>query len=371
MLRTKYRLLVLVAVFIAFYVCLPIPYAPINRIAVELNINPQDPLLFETQHTAIFQYNNGTMEMTMTLSVTEVNQGANWANVSIVSDSTYWIQPSIDGLINNRYTIFWLHVPNVQLRGVSFGIEQGTTFNVTDPIGLIGPPNANYTAVVDRKIVNWALEPGLHGAQFSFIVTFYNESNNAVMGEALYDSTCGMLFSLEGGTPFIKIKLLETTYPISRNRMTVIPWAIGVFTGLAVVAYILMKKYWKLEPETIREVTLLLVAGGAAFTVDVYVDVWFYAMLGFAGSLLLHLGITLLLGAICLFQKYNLKCITPAIFELLFVTSMVIFVGDNFVPHLTAFWGLITSWFIMVYMSKHSPPQEPPTKRGKFFAEFV
>ncbi len=363
MLRLKYRFLILLFVGLVFYICLPIPYAPINRIAVELDINPKDPLLFESQYTASFEYNNATNDLPLTLTVIQVHPESNWANVSIqVGDSLYWIQPTLDGFLENtskRYSIFWLHVGNVQLEGVIFGAEAGTEFNVTDPIGLIGPPNANYTAIIDRKIVNWALEPGLHGAQFSFIVTFYNESNNVVMGTAMYDSTCGMLFTLSGGYPYSQVKLITTNYPISRNRMTIIPWAIGLFVGLAVVAYILMKKRWKLETDTIREITLLLIAGGTAFTVDVYVDVWFYAVLGFWNCMLLHLGITLGFAAICLYRKYNLKCIVPAVLELAFILSMVAFVGDTFVPHLTAFWGLIFSWFIMLYMSKF-PPTEPP-----------
>lgn len=372
MLRTKYRLLILFTVFLAFYVCLPIPYAPINRIAVELDINPQDPLLFETNHVARFYYNNGTTDLIMTLTVLAVNHTFNWANVSVqLADSTIWIQPTLDGFIQDRYTIFWLHIGNVQLQGITFGAEPGTVFNVTDPVGLIGPQNANYTAIVDRKTVYWALDAPLHGAQFSFIVKFYNPNNNEVAGVAMYDSTCGMLFTLNGGSPYSDVKLLDTSYPISRNRLVVIPWAIGVFVGLTMVAYILMKKRWKLETETITEVVLLLGAGGAAFTIDVYYDVWFYAILGFEGSLLLHLGATVGFGLICLYKKYNLKCITPAIFELVFVISMVVFVGDDFVPHLTAFWGLIISWFIMLYMSKYLPPSKLTTKSAKIISEFV
>ena len=127
--------------------------------------------------------------------------------------------------------------------------------------------------------------------------------------------------------------------------------------------YLLMKKRWKLEPDTIKEITLLLAAGGAAFTVDLFYDIWFYATLGFWGSILLHLGVTIGLVAICIYQKYGIKCVIPAILEMGFVVSMVLFVGDNFVPHLTAFWGLIISSTIMLFMSKD--PTEPP-KRFEF-----
>ncbi|NVM54381.1 MAG: hypothetical protein HWN66_11820 [Candidatus Helarchaeota archaeon] len=373
MLRTKHRLLIFLTLAVTVYVCLPLPISPICRIATELNINQQDPLLFETQNVAKYSYHNGTMEKNMTITVTEVHPATNWANVSIETDSTYWIQPTLDGFINNtnRFTIFWLHIPNVITSGVIFGAEPGTTFNVTDPIGLIGPQNANYTAIIDRKIVYWPTMEGLHGAQFSFIVTFYNDSNNAVMGRAKYDSTCGLLFILEGGSPYTQLKLLETTYLISRNRMTVIPWAIGLFVGVAAVAYLLMKKRWKLEEEKTREITLLLATGGAVFLVDIFVDVWFYAIFGFMGSILLHMGVALGLAVVCFYQKYRLKCVTPAIIEIAFIISMVFLVGDTFVPHLTAAWGLIFSWAIMLYISAY--PKQPETKNtvGQIISEFL
>ncbi|MHA1130159.1 MAG: hypothetical protein ACTSQQ_05065, partial [Candidatus Helarchaeota archaeon] len=280
---------------------------------------------------------------------------------------------TLDGYMDNtseRYTIFWLHIKNVQLEGITFGAEPGTKFNVTDPIGLIGPQNGNYTAIIERKIVYWATDAPILGAQFSFIVNFYNETDNVVMGQAMYDSTCGILFTLQGGFPYTQVKLQETNYPISRNRLTVFPWVIGLFTGLIAVSVILMKKRWHLENETITEVALLLTAGGAVFIVDVFVDVWFYATLGFAGNLLLHISVTAGLLAVCLYKKYNIKCITPAILEVAFVFSMATFVGDTYVPHLTAFWGLITSWLIMLYMSKY--PQPKPSKTlARLINEFV
>ncbi len=375
MLKTKYRFLIFLSLALVFYMCLPIPFSPINRIAVELDINPQDPLLFETYHTAAFHYNNGTMDLSITLEVVEVNLGSNWANVSVdVEGSISYFQSSIDGILDNtsnRYSIFWIHVGNVQLEGVIFGVEAGTELNVTDPIGLIGPAYGNYTAIIDRKIVNWATDPALHGAQFSFLVTFYNESNGVKMGQAMYDSTCGLLFTLQGGFPYSQVKLMDTSYPISRNRMTVLPWAIGLFAGLIIIAYILMKKRWELEQKTITEITLLLTAGGVAFTVDVFIDVWFYAVLGFSGSMALHLGVTIGFGLICLYQKYNLKCIIPPIIEFFFVGAMVLFVGDDFVPHLTAFWGLIMSWMVMLFMSKYSPAAKSDKKLWKIVEELV
>jgi hypothetical protein len=370
-LRTKHRVLIAIVIVLIFYCALPIPYSPINRIGILFNINEQDPLFYEKSNTATFEYHDGYAVNTFTVKVETVSD--TWANITynITTASSY--NATIEGRVSgtDRYSIMWIHIPNIFIEGLGVGTSPGTIYNVTDPFGLLGIKNGNYTAIVDREIVYWALDPGLHGAQFSFRVSFYNESNNAIVGQALYDSTCGMLFTLNGGSPYSQVKLLETTYPISRNRMTIIYWAIGLFAGVTAIAYILMKKKWNLDDETTNEITLLLGAGGAAFVVDVFVDVWFYALFDLLGSILLHLGVAVGFLAICLYKKYGFKCITPALAEIAFIVSIVIFVGDDFVPHLTAAWGLIISWLIMLYLSGR--PRQPKSKRklGRFIDQFV
>jgi hypothetical protein len=219
--------------------------------------------------------------------------------------------------------------------------------------------------------VYWPLDPGLHGAQFAFEVTFYNESNDAVMGQAMYDTTCGLLFTLEGGTPFTEVKLLDTTYEISRNRMMSWPWALGLSAGVTIIAYVLMKKRWELEEETIREITLLMAIGVAVLMVDVYVDGWLYAIFGFMGNILLHISITLGLTAICFYQKYKLKWIIPAVLEIAFLIPMTMIVGDNYVPHLTAFMGMVITWLAMIWISGYPAQPEPPKTIGKLVSEFI
>ncbi|MHA1649005.1 MAG: hypothetical protein ACTSYB_02335, partial [Candidatus Helarchaeota archaeon] len=272
MLKTKHRVFILLSITLAIGAA-----SLVNQIAIYLNINPQDPLFFNESNTAIFKYHNGTEEKTLNLTVAELY--GTWSNVVVTIDSENWFITTPEGYVSNtdRYPIFWLHVSNPLTSGLSFGITPGMSFNVTDPIGLIGPDNMNYTAIIDRKMVLWPTEPGLHGAQYSFLVTFYNASNNVAIAQGIYDSTCGLLFKLEGGSPYIQLDLQETTYPISRNRMMSWPWALGFSIGVVIVAYILMKKRWEFEEETIREITLLMTAGVAAGMVDIYVDVWLYA----------------------------------------------------------------------------------------------
>lgn len=370
MLKTKYRFFILLAIAGTIASA-----SLVNQIAVYLNINPQDPLLFADLHTAQFNYHNGTTQQTMTMTVTQVE--SNWANVSIViGASQYWLTMTPDGFFNgtNLNSIFWLRVPNPLTSGASFGITVGTSFNITDPIGLIGPTGNNYTANVTDKFVFWPTESsvdGLHGAQFAFEVTFYNATNDVIIAKGVYDSTCGMLFTLEGGSPLTQVELVTTSYPISRNRMMSWPWALGLSAGITVIAYFFMKKKTELESETINEITILMGAGVAAINVDIYVDVWLYAMFGFMGSILLHLGVAIGFAAICFYQRYKLKWTIPAFLEIAFLVPMVFFMGDPYVPLMTAFMGLVISWLLMLYISGYPKQPESPTKKGKIVSEFV
>lgn len=369
MLRTKYRLFILLAIAGTIAGA-----SLVNQIAVYLNINPQDPLLFAEQHVARFEYNDGTNDRVLTLTVAKL--GATWSNVSIQVDLTQtWHFITPDGFYNttNRYTIFWVHVPN-PLTSASYGIIVGTSFNMTDPIGLIGPTGANYTGVVTDKFVVWPTESGidgLHGAQYAFQITYYNISNNAVIAQGVYDSTCGMLFSLDGGSPFVQVALVSTSYPISRNRMMSWPWALGLSAGITVIAYFFMKKKTELDGETIKEITILMAAGVAAIMVDIYFDVWLYAIFGFMGSILLHLGVAIGLAAICFYQRYKIKWTIPAFLEIAFIIPMVFAMGDPYVPLMTASMGLVISWLIMVYMAGYPKQPESATKLGKLISEFI
>ncbi len=370
MLKTKYRLFILLAITGTIAGA-----SLVNQIAVYLNINPQDPLLFDKQQFASFSYNNGTNDRMLNLTVAQVE--TTWSNVSIQVDLIQsWINVTHDGFYNStdRYTIFWLHVPNPLTSGIALGTIIGTEFNITDPIGLIGPAGTDYKGIVTDKFVVWPTESGLdglHGAQYAFQITFYNMSNNAVIAQGVYDQTVGMLFSLEGGSPFIQVELVSTDYPISRNRMMSWPWALGLSAGITVLAFIYMKKKTELESETINEITLLMAAGVAAINVDIYVDVWLYAMFGFMGSILLHVGVTIGLAAVCFYQRYKLKWTIPALLEVAFILPMVYAMGDPYVPLLTAFMGLVITWIAMLFIAGY--PKQPESKRklGKLISEFV
>ena len=365
MLKTKHRFFIIVAIAAAIGSA-----SLVNQIAIYLDINPQDPLFFAEQNVATFRYSDGVQSKTMLITVAELH--STWSNVSIELHAEEWYNISRDGFYNgtDRYTIFWLHAPNPLISGTDFGITPGRKFNVTDPIGLIGPKNENYTAIVDRKFVLWPLDAGLHGAQFAFLVTFYNATNYMV-AQASYDTTCGLLFTLNGGSnAYLQVELVETTYPISRNRMMSWPWALGLSMGVTVIAYVLMKKKWELEEEQIKEITFLMAAGVAVIMVDIYVDVWFYAIFDFWGNMCLHLSVTFGLLALCFYQRYKLKWIIPAVLEIAYIIPMTFIVGDNYVPHLTAFMGLVISWLLIVYISGYPPQPESENKLEQIGSEF-
>ncbi|MHA1130160.1 MAG: hypothetical protein ACTSQI_11555 [Candidatus Helarchaeota archaeon] len=366
MLRTKHRFLILLTISLAFA-----SGFLVNQIAVYLNINPTDPLYFNELNTAFFQYNDGFLaNRTLTLNVVDLQP--TWTNTSVTIESTQWIAMTPEGFVNgtDRYSIFWVHIPNPLIAG-PFGVPVGRVFNMTDPIGLLGDPGVNYTGIVTDKLVYWPLTSGIHGAQFSFTITFYNATNNAIIAQGLYDSTCGLLFELKGGSPYVQMYLLETSYPISRNRMVFGPSALILSAGITVIAYIFMKKKTALDSATITEITLLMSAGVAVLNVDIIVDVWFYALLGFMGNILLHIGVALGLIAICFYQRYKIKWTIPAFLEIAFLIPMVFFMGDPYVPLMTASMGLVITWLGMIYVSGHPKQPESQTTIGKIISEFV
>jgi hypothetical protein len=211
----------------------------------------------------------------------------------------------------------------------------------------------------------------LQGAQFSLIFEVRSLSDVLVASGEM-DMTCGMLFHLEIGTSdgLKTLKLVGTTYDISRNRLSGIPWIIGVCIATPCIVF-LYSHYRKKEqmPLTI-ETTFFVAAAGSVLLVDFFIDIWMYAPLGFAGNLLLHAGVVGIFAAFCLWKQYGLKWVIPGILEIAYVGVMVLATGDSYVPHLTAFMGLTVTWLVMLYASGVPHPQSK-SKLGKLVSNVV
>ncbi|MBD3228653.1 MAG: hypothetical protein GF329_10760 [Candidatus Lokiarchaeota archaeon] len=366
----------------------------VNQIMIKSpsTINEEDPV-FYNYNGAQFFYNNNTMvdstEQMLYIQNTKINQ--THVNTSILINNEiqghFLVNPNNgtvyqNGKCKGNYSIWWVHVPNPMLT-FGQGLELGAKFSVIDPTGFIDDPWENYTMIVDEKVVWWPHEQKFSkilGAQASFVVSIY--SNDSKAASATLDLTVGFVELWDGGSGSNArqtLALKETDYPISRNRLTFFPAAILSGVIIIVIAYIFMKIDWKtkllrrlhLNDEKRLNTTLLLIAGLLAVMIE-YIDIWFYNPLGLTGNLLLHAGYLGFLLVICFIQKKHFGWTLPALLEIFFVLAMVFFVGDPYVPHLTAFMGSTVSWITLVLVSGlKSNWDEGKTKIGKILSKLI
>jgi hypothetical protein len=139
------------------------------------------------------------------------------------------------------------------------------------------------------------------------------------------------------------------------------------------VGVFLFLHFIRKEPlEKNLETTFLIALGGGTLFVDIVIDVWFYATIpgGLRGNQILHLLMVGAFAAYALWKKVGLKWVTPAFLEVAFLFAMVRFTGDSYVPHLTAFMGLLATWLAFIFVSgyKRIPAK---TKLGKIISEFI
>lgn len=373
MLKTKRRLVILLLVVIMAGIMV---FSIVAARVLNLGSNVQDPLYFDSSTNSKFLYNNGTQVLdlyfaSIPLNAThyqaDISYGPNVFRYNVTPDGRY-----IDnGRVTNNYSIFWVHIVLAGSGGSETTQNIGRNFSIFDNIGILGAKNTEYKLTITATSVYWPEEAGLQGAQFSLIFEVRNLGGMLIASGEM-DLTCGMLFILEIGTVdgLCSLKLIDTNYDISRNRLSGLPWIIGVSIATPCMVFLYFRYRKKEELNTTIETTFFVAAGSAVLLVDFYIDVWMYAPLGFAGNLLLHAGIVGIFAAFCLWKQYGLKWVIPGILEIAFVGVIVLATGDSYVPHLTAFMGLTVTWLVMLYASGVQHPQSK-SKLGKLVSNIV
>ena len=331
----------------------------INQLLVATNsaLNPTNISLYQTSTTITYTWENGTLGESDTLSMT-INAGdtSTYSTVEATVGETeidYMVDYDSGEFIKNgeksgNYTLFWIPVHNPMISFWAFMQFENTS--VIDPIGLLGPINASYVLVIGEEKVYWDTPQGLDGAQFSFVIRLYDE-NNTKVAEGLMDSTCGFLETLNGGATQGSLTIVSPgLFLVSRNRYNLLLWT-PILAGIScVIIYLLMKKRG-IAKDIKEEVMLLFGVAISVDMVDIIVDVWFYSWFGMTWMLLMHLGFFILYSLICLRLGYGIKWAFPAFIEVTFVFVMNWFVGDFYVPHITAFMGMLVSYLAMLYRS--------------------
>jgi len=344
---------------------------------LNLGSNEQDPLYFDSPTYSKFAYNNGSQVMDLLFTSTplnsthyqaEISYGLNVVKFNVTPDGRF-----IDnGLVTNNYSIFWVHIVKSGTAGSELQEHVGRNFSIWDNIGILGSPNTEYVLTITAQDVYWPEEGPLLGAHFSLVFEIRTLSN-VLVATGEMDYTCGMLFFLNiGGTGNLStLKLLDTNYDISRNRLTGFPVVIASIIATPIILFLYLKYKRKEDMAKIIDTTFLVAMGGIIIAVDFFVDIWMYAPLGRGGNLYLHLGVIAAFSIFCLWRKFDLKWgLIPGFLEVAYVFTITLVTGDSYVPHLTAFMGLTITWLIMVWASGVQHYQAK-TRLGKLIKQFV
>ena len=328
-------------------------------------LNPTDINLYQTSTKIVYTWENGTLGHSSSLTL-DIYAGSstNYTTVyATLGDTSITYQCDYDsgefianGEKSGNYTIFWIPVGNPMLNAWDFKLFESTS--VIDPVGIIGPVNASYTLVIGEEKVWWDTPPEMDGAQFSFVIDIYDE-NNVKVAQGLMDSTCGLLEILEGTNNPDQLSLLSPgEFFVSRNRWNMLIWVPLLSIISVVVSFIYMKKK-NVDKAVIEEVMLLLGVAISVNMVDIIIDVWFYARFGQEIMIWMHLGFFALFALISLRLYNEIKWALPAFLEVAFVFAMTRFVGDPYVPHMTAFMGMYCAYLAMLFRSGY------PKREGK------
>jgi len=367
--RISILLIILVASGIALGALL------IGRV-LNVGISTQDPLFFDRPMFAQYAYNNGTHQMILGFSVTDVRTGESsclirYGSVSQEVNYThdgYYIDPTT-GTPTENQSLFWIHI--ITGIGSEIASYEGKTYNIFDPIGIIGAPNISYTITITEKHVYWPEEAPLHGAQFSLLFIIHDLSGVQI-GVGEMDGTCGLIFTMQlGSSNYQCMQIVNTNYDISRNRFSAIIAVVIVLiiTTIVIYAYVFYKKkfkQWKEPKEDTVDTLFLMIFGAITLLVDIFNDVWTYAMLGFWGNILVHSSIIVVGAIFCLYRGYKFTWLLPGILEIAFVISIVFAVGDSYVPHLTAFMGLTVSFLWLLWLNETAIPERRAKLKSTF-----
>ncbi len=368
MLSTKKRILLILLPAIAILIGgSPTLIARIGN----LGTNVHDPLFFDRALYVNYRYDNGILtDGRLSFEVTDVGTTTSTFKATVNGVSSTYVATHdgfyVDGGITTQNkTFFWIHIVESDSIGSEFEPQIGKTHLIIDFLGILGPVDKTYNLTVTDFVNYWPLEPGVDGAQASF--AFYiTDASNQKVAEGIMDRTCGLIFRLQISAGIYRtLEIIDTNYDISRNRWSSFFSVLAAVILLPILAYIVFSKIKKFRIEDKKErmeITALLAVGTVSIFVDIWIDVWFYARLGsYWGNFILHACCTCAFLAICIWKKYGLKGVIPAILELGFVTGMS-FADSTYVPYLTAFMGLMLSWIYMVILSGYKPHESRTLK---------
>ncbi|MHA1150969.1 MAG: hypothetical protein ACTSR8_22335 [Promethearchaeota archaeon] len=180
---------------------------------------------------------------------------------------------------DNYFFLWWEEedlkfTDNINGNGLAL-IAEDPKKEIIDPYGIFLNENETYVAVCKNSLVYLK---GRFATQASFKYIIKRESDDRVVGHAIIDQTSGIAFELslyEEGFDSVYIKLLDTDFPISRNRYRLLAAASIVMPIVIIGFYFLAKKKLEIEGEELQDMLFLVGMGLFAFYIDQFLDFWY------------------------------------------------------------------------------------------------
>jgi hypothetical protein len=339
-----------------------IPLATVGVMSFfDTDLNVEGENIYQYDGMMEYMYRNGTKghEETLSLDINpdsdgdysevEVSLGGSTVSAYTCNQTTGFLKDT------NRYTIFWILVPNYLqsiLSGEVFtGGVLGSEFDLIDPVGLIGGGNDTYTLeIVDRGgfLIG---DSDIGGGQGSFEFIIYDD-HDVKVGEGVVDATTGVLMHFDGNVELILDD--AGAFPISKNRNAMIWIAIGtaIITPILAFVVIVLSQFlgFKYPKEEAEDIAILIALGGLAILMDLFMNVWFSSLFGFEYTILTSILALAVFAVACVKMNINIKWCFPALSEIALLLLFKIFAGIAFFAYASiAIMGFITTFIMLVF----------------------
>lgn len=351
-----------VAVIVLALMVVIIPLAAVGVMSFfDTDLNVEGDNIYQYEGTMEYIYRNGTKghEDMIALDITPYDDGTySEVKVKLGGDTiTTYTCNQTSGYLEgtNRYTIFWILVPNYLqslLNGEVFtGGLIGSKFDLIDTVGLMGNGNDTYTLEITDRGGFLIGGSDIGGGQGSFEFVMYDD-NDVKVGEGVVDATTGVLMHFDGSVELILDDAGK--FPISKNRNTMIWIALGtaVITPILAFVVIMLSQFlgFKYPREEAEDVAILIALGGLAVLMDLFVNVWFSSFFGFEYTILTSILVLAVFMVACVKMKIGIKWCLPAVMEISLLLLFVLFAGITFFAYASiAIMGFILTFITLVF----------------------
>lgn len=248
-----------------------------------------------------------------------------------VFDSELLVNPKGEVVVHETsvyYTPFWIPLDNP----VTTLNTHNPEFPLLDHSGVLGLPGEAYTARQEESFILW---DKVLQSQASYRYGIFDAKDNRA-ATAVYDATCGLMFQLQvKAREKPNLRLVDTNFPISRNRVCLL-----ILAPLATIALVYFFLYQARRKEnfdavlTLRDTAWFVALGSMCIMTDTLMDLWYPFALGRFAPVLWHI-----LLIVPLFIVGRRACL-PAVVELVMAFCLWFFLKGPaptfaFIPGLT------------------------------------